>query len=155
MQIITRTVITVLLMLVTFSILNGCERQNGYDLATEKGKSGSINEARIMMLKVADAGNIQAMAWLMQDATAQGLGKPSARRQFVTWAERCADKGNATCAESAGIFYWSGIDGSVNFELAEKWFIKAKASGSGSAGGWIEDVKKRRPAAMSIQKLIA
>ena len=155
MQIITRTLIRISLALTTLLILSGCQKQNDYDLAADYAKSGQVGKARVAMMEVAAAGDIQAMAWLMQDATAQGLNKPSARKQFVTWAERCAEKGNATCAESAGIFYWSGIDGAIDFSMAEKWFILAKANGSVSARGWLDDVRKRKPASRSIRKLEA
>jgi TPR repeat protein len=155
MQIITRTIVRVLIATTAIVILAGCEQRNPFDLAVEQAKSGKINEARIAMVKIGESGNIQAMAWLMQDATNQGLDKPNARKQLVVWAERCAEKGNATCAESAGIFYWSGIDGAINFEMAEKWFIKAKTGGSLSAGAWLDDVRKRKPASSSIRKLEA
>ena len=152
---ITRSVMRVCVALVALPTLMGCGQDNGYEAAAYQAKLGKVNDARMAMVKVADSGNIQAMAWLMQDATAQGLQLASARKQFVVWAERCAEKGNATCAESAGIFYWSGIDGAIDFEMAEKWFIKAKANGSLDATAWLDDVKKRKPASSSIRKLEA
>jgi TPR repeat protein len=155
MQMITRTIARVLFTTVAIVVLAGCEKPDAFDLASEQAKSGKVIEARAEMVKIGEFGNIRAMAWLMQDATNQGLDKPFARKQFVLWAERCADKGNATCAESAGIFYWSGIDGAINFEMAEKWFIKAKTSGSLSASAWLDDVRKRKPASSSIRKLEA
>jgi TPR repeat protein len=155
MQMITRTIVRALIGIVALVSLIACGQRDDYALAAELAKSGKLDEARVSMIKVAQSGNIHAMAWLMQDATNQGLAKPSARKQFVLWAERCADQGNVTCAESAGIFYWSGIDGAIDFERAEKWFVKAKASDSTSAGGWLEDVRKRKPASSSIRKLEA
>jgi TPR repeat protein len=155
MQIITRTIVRVLITSAAIAILTGCEQRDAFDLAAEQAKSGKVSEARAAMVKIGESGNIHAMAWLVKDATNQGLDKPVARKQFVMWAERCADKGNPTCAESAGIFYWSGIDDAINFEMAEKWFIKAKASGSLSASAWLDDVRKRKPASTSMRKLEA
>jgi TPR repeat protein len=155
MQIITRTLVRVLITTTAIVILASCEQPDAFDLASEQAKSGKVSEGRAAMVKIGESGNIRAMAWLMKDATNQGLDKPNARKQFVVWAERCAEKGNPTCAESAGIFYWSGINGAINFEMAEKWFIKAKTSGSLSASAWLDDVRKRKPASSSIRKLEA
>jgi TPR repeat protein len=153
MQIITRTVTQAIVAFVVFIVLYGCEKQSSYDIAIEQAKAGKIVDARSGMINVAESGDLHAMAWLMQDATNQGLANPLARTQFITWAEKCAEKGNATCAESAGIFYWSGIDGAIDFENAEKWIAIAKSNGSASAGGWLDDIKKRKPADTSIRKL--
>ena len=155
MQIIPRNAIRVFLPIAALIAFQGCQSQNDFDLAASQAKAGNTKQTHIAMVKIADGGDLQAMAWLMQDATARGLDKPDARKQFVLWAERCAEKGNVTCAESAGIFYWSGIDGAIDFKMAEKWFIKAKASGSASADGWLEDVRQRKPASPSIRKLEA
>ena len=155
MQIIPRNAIRVFLPIAALIALQGCQSQNDFDLAASQAKAGNAKQTHIAMVKIADGGDLQAMAWLMQDATIRGLDKPDARKQFVLWAERCAEKGNVTCAESAGIFYWSGIDGAIDFKMAEKWFIKAKASGSPSAEGWLEDVRHRKPASPSIRKLEA
>jgi TPR repeat protein len=151
MQMITRTIARVLFTTVAIVVLACCEKPDAFDLASEQAKSGKVTEARAAMVKIGESGSISAMAWLMQDATNQGLDKPIARKQFVVWAERCAEKGNATCAESAGIFYWSGMDGAINFEMAEKWFVRAKANGSVSASAWLDDVRKRKPVSSSIR----
>jgi TPR repeat protein len=155
MQIITRTIVRVLFGIASLVNLVACGQQDDYALAAEQAKLGKLDEARVSMVRVAESGNIHAMAWLMNDATNQGLNKPFARKQFLVWAERCAEKGNASCAESAGIFYWSGMDGAINFEMAEKWFVRAKANGSVSASAWLDDVRKRKPASSSIRKLEA
>jgi TPR repeat protein len=111
-------------------------------------------QARASMEALATGGDPRATIWLMGQAVAAGLEQAEARAQLGRWAELCARQGNAECQEVAGLFYWAGAGGRVDFERAEYWFAQAARQGNMASNEWLLYVRQRQPIPSQVARRV-
>jgi TPR repeat protein len=58
------------------------------------------------------------------------------------------------CQEVAGLYYWAGAGGRVDFERAEYWFAQAAKQGNVASNEWLLYVRQRQPIPAQIAQRV-
>lgn len=118
---ILSNVILIGAMIFPFAVL-----ADDYDRAVQAAKTGHGAEAKSILTKMAEKGDVRAQAQLGELYITTGKSDQD-RREGVKWIKAAAEKGNAIAQYNLGNFFLDGKLVPLDHKAAMDWLLKAAA----------------------------
>lgn len=97
-----------------------------YDRAVQAAKMGRGTEAKSILTKLAEKGDMRAQAQLGELYISTGKNDQD-RREGVKWIKAAAEKGNAIAQYNLGTFFLEGKLVPLDYKTAMDWLLKSAA----------------------------
>ena len=97
-----------------------------YDRAVQAAKTGHGEEAKSILTKLAEKGDVRAQAQLGELYISNGKNDQD-RREGVRWIKAAAEKGNAIAQYNLGTFFLEGKLVPLDYKIAMDWLLKSAA----------------------------